>query len=154
MPSKPETSYIKLINDELARLAPEIYFEKTHNEYRGGTFDVYYEAAINNVMWVEYKWYDSLAPVVDLLVPIKRPKMTPLQQEWGKRAKQNALTALVVIGFKPKASRFSRGVILRDWTRSLPRDEVFRRSLDKTAMAEALINLLYGEDCAKIPVFD
>lgn len=68
-----------------------IYIEAMANSYRGGTPDHYYEA--ERVLWVEYKWNDSLRPTLMM-------KPTALQTKWLTRADNNRVQVALVMGTK------------------------------------------------------
>lgn len=87
----PENTFINWVNK---RLSSDVYCEKTHNDYRGGTPDVYYEGTSckSRMFWVEYKF---------LKTPPKHsftPKLSQLQKRWLRRNYKNGHYPLVIVG--------------------------------------------------------
>lgn len=103
----PENRFIQNIHK---RLKQGIYREKTHNSFRGGTPDVFYEGKAS-MFWVEYKFL-SVRPKKAFT-----PKLSELQKRWLKRNYENGFDPLVIVGF-PKG-----GVILQTpyvWENQVP----------------------------------
>lgn len=111
MASKPETVFISNVH---GKLHTAVYAEKMHNPYRGGTFDVYYEA-LKDIAWIEYKFIEKLPPTIELWNTKKKPCLSSLQQDWFFRAVNNKKKAFVVLGWGK--NRDKRGIIL-DYTTS------------------------------------
>lgn len=87
--SGPENRFIA----SLHRLLPkEVYAEKMHNPYRGGTFDVWYSGKKRD-LWVEYKWIPSV-PVSAITVP----NLSPLQVAWGRGRAGEGRNVVVIVG--------------------------------------------------------
>ena len=95
MSRKPETGLIGRVHKMLPR---HIDAEKTHNPFRGGIWDVYYESP-NGLLWVEYKWAERLPKVIDLGDPRKKPSLSKLQQTWGEQRVANDIPCAVCAGF-------------------------------------------------------
>lgn len=97
MSSGPENRFIKSINDKLTK---DIYCEKMHNPYRGGTADVWYSGKYD--AWIEYKWITSM-PKKGVLIP----KLSGLQKIWCKDRFTEGRTVFVVVGCPRGAIIFS-----------------------------------------------
>lgn len=89
--AKPESQYIKKIGD---KMPSSITKEKTHNSFRGGIFDMYYEATYG-LLWVEYKWIPAL-PVRPTTMIV--PDMSELQLAWGAERYANNIPCAVLVG--------------------------------------------------------
>ena len=89
MSVKPENAYIKRVHD---RLDAAVHREKTHNRFRRGMPDVYYEGT-QACLWVEYKWHPTRPHTLNVA------KMcSPLQQRWLRRAANNGRPVAVILG--------------------------------------------------------
>lgn len=109
MSSKPETAFTKRVHSKFPeRKMP--HFEKMHNMYRGGTWDVWYSGKDGD-LWVEYKvvkaWPKN-GPVV--------PALTSLQLEWGHHRAKEGRNMMVVVGGPGGAVIFKN----RSWEEGLP----------------------------------
>lgn len=116
----PENRFIGNVHRYLKNL---VYFEKMHNEYRGGTPDVYYEGVF--MFWAEYKYIKK--------VPKRRftPNLSELQKRWLKRNFDAGHNPIVIVGFP----RF--GVILETpdmWERQVSMSEVVLRTYGEIAI--------------------
>lgn len=114
MARKPESTFIKNVHDKLQAAYPEVYPEKTHNPFRGGIPDVWYDSPAGD-MWVEYKWLPKVPSSIDLTGG-DRPWLSPLQARWLDRAACNGRTVAVVVGFK--MDNQTHGIITTDWHRT------------------------------------
>lgn len=94
MSSKPEASFIRSVHKYIPK---ELYTEGMANPYRGGTPDRYYEGN-NGVLWVEYKYFPKLPPVIELTSPKAKVKLSKLQEDWLRRAYNNGLNVAVIAG--------------------------------------------------------
>lgn len=90
---KPENRFILSVHKHIDK--ETIYYEKMANPYRGGTPDVYYEGNQSN-LWIEYKFFPKLPPVLDLAANAKG--LTPLQQDWINRAWGHRRLVGVIVG--------------------------------------------------------
>lgn len=106
MSSGPENRFIKSVNDKLKK---EIYCEKMHNPYRGGTADVWYSGKRD--MWIEYKWINSV-PKKGVLIPA----LSSLQGIWCTNRFNEGRTVFVVVGCPLGAIIFSNPA---EWTDGL-----------------------------------
>ena len=88
MAAKPETAFIKRIHNQFKNVGVTPYFEKMHNAYRGGTWDVWYSGKKGD-MWIEYKWSPKA------LLNMSPPPLTPLQKQWGRRTEKEGKTLRV-----------------------------------------------------------
>lgn len=102
MNSGPENRFIKSVHDKLPK---EIYKEKMHNPYRGGTADVWYSGERD--AWIEYKWIDSV-PKKGVLIPA----LSPLQVIWCTDRFNEGRNVYVVVGCPLGAIVFSNPA---DW---------------------------------------
>lgn len=109
MAVKPETQLIKFVHDHLLAVDDAVYPEKTHNPYRAGIPDVYYDYPGHD-MWIEYKHLDKIPPQIAVALDptdTVKPLMTTLQRKWGERAYANGRIFHTVVGFgKGRARRF------------------------------------------------
>lgn len=122
---KPENRFISQVHKHLPEL---VYREKTNNPYRGGTPDVYYEGS-RDILWVEYKFKQSLPKTVKL-------KLTKLQLRWLHRCYGNGKNCWVILGWKDNNT--TRGVIFTDpsdWERAHDRNSLMDRSLSIQELA-------------------
>jgi hypothetical protein len=125
-----EASYIRAVNKHLPK---EVYTEGMANPYRGGTPDRYYEGPHDD-LWVEYKFYEALPPVIDLLhqTAKTKPKLSKLQQDWLVRAHCNNRKVAVIVGC-PEGGLILPGI---SWGKPIKR-ETFRLGMQtKPAIAE------------------
>lgn len=115
MSTKPETRYYTAVHKLLPK---NLYREKMHNPYRGGTPDVWYSGTADD-LWVEYKYIAK----VPKLAPISMDKLlSPLQLEWLRRRYEEGRNVVVILGSPDGAWVFERlqweGVLLPDDLRS------------------------------------
>ena len=89
MSAKPESTFIRGVHDKFVK-AP--HYEKMHNPYRGGTWDVWYSGLLGD-LWIEYKWMKKYP-----LRGIIHPDLSPLQKNWGWARHQEGRNLAVVIG--------------------------------------------------------
>lgn len=92
MTAKPETAFIKRIHSKFKTIGVAPYFEKMHNAYRGGTWDVWYSGNKGD-MWIEYKWSPKAFQWGILI-----PPLTPLQAKWGRQRENEGRLLRVVYG--------------------------------------------------------
>ena len=89
MSQGPENRLIAAID----RLLPkEIYREKMHNPYRGGTPDKWYSGPRGD-LWIEWKWVPSMSRKGRLI-----PKLSPLQMKWLIGRYTEGRNVAVVVG--------------------------------------------------------
>jgi len=88
---KPETLFTNRLNK---RLPQEVYAEKQHNFYRGGTPDFWY-SGYKADLWVEYKWVKQLPKKES--TPI-RADLSGLQTLWLSDALRKGRNVCVIIG--------------------------------------------------------
>src|SRR5688572_12769484 len=89
MPMGPENRLINAIKKELGS---DVYSEKMHNAYRGGTPDVWYSGRGGD-LWVEWKWAASI-PKSGVIVP----NLSELQKQWLRRRNDEGRRVAVVVG--------------------------------------------------------
>lgn len=119
MSSKPETRFYQSIHKLLPK---ELYSEKMHNPFRGGTPDVWYSGTLDD-LWVEYKWI-ATAPV---RASIKMTNLlSPLQQQWIECRYAEGRNVVVVLGC-PKGAHVFEGLA---WRKNLPPGIDWRTKLE------------------------
>ena len=99
MSSKPESTFSRSIHKYLP---PEVYYEKMHNPFRGGTFDFWYSGVKD--MWVEYKFIQLPKKPETLILPA----LSQLQIVWATERSQEGRNLAVIVGCK------DGGVVFRD----------------------------------------
>ena len=99
MAAKPETNYIGRVHKALS----DVYHEKNHNTYRGGTADCWYSGDAGD-LWVEYKYVPKLPKRTEFLIP----DLSALQARWLGNRLDEGRNVAVILG-TPKG-----GVIFRD----------------------------------------
>lgn len=95
----PENQMLKRVSNGLQNTL-QFYVEKNHNQYRGGTFDLYIENGLGKMMWVEGKFH-KIKIVEGKRYDMHRAyqMLTPIQRAWGARAVRNGINAQVLVGF-------------------------------------------------------
>lgn len=133
MARKPETTFIASIHAKL----PRVYFEKNHNEYLGGTADVFY-SGIFGPLWIEYKFI----PRIPVRVPVKA-NLSELQRKWLEDRHAEGRRVAVIIGCK------EGGVWLEkeDWGRELPPDEFRERLVTRATLANRIHSITGDSPC-------
>ena len=99
----PENRFIQRVHKHLPK---EIYREKMHNAYRGGTPDVWYSGKAAD-LWVEYKWVAKM-PRHGVV-----PALSALQLGWLQKRVDEGRHCWVIVGVG------SDGIVLedpREWT--------------------------------------
>lgn len=142
MAVKPETQLIGNVHKGLDAADDYIYYEKTHNPYRSGIPDVYYDYPGYD-LWVEYKFMDKV-PKQLCLRSESKPPVSRLQRHWIERAARNGRQVLVVIGFgKGSAQRY---LVIRPyeliWDHSVPREKIEPRLIDRNRLVELYLDIL------------
>ena len=115
MARKPENTFIASVH---RHLGTSVYREKTNNPYLGGTPDLYYEGN-RGALWVEYKWFDTVPPQVELV----DKKLSRLQQSWLRRCHGNERPCAVIVGC-PSGGTIYPGL---SWEQTLPRADFMER---------------------------
>lgn len=90
MAAQPEANFIQRINKAIPK---EVYREKMHNPYRGGTPDVWYSGDYGD-LWVEYKFISK---------EIKRSfkaDLSALQIKWLRSRFDEGRVVAVIVGYK------------------------------------------------------
>jgi hypothetical protein len=90
MTAKAETNFANSVHKYLT---PNVYAEKMHNPYRGGTPDFYFEG-IGRSVWAEYKFV-VLPKRADTYIV---PNLSALQKDWLERNRQNGGAPVVIVG--------------------------------------------------------
>ena len=91
--SQPETRYTASVHKHLPPKR-QLHWEKNHNQYRGGTADVWYSGFLDD-LWAEYK-YDANFPVRDRFFV---PDCSPLQFDWLRGRYKEGRNVRVIQGF-------------------------------------------------------
>ena len=89
--SKPETRYYTAVHKLLPR---NLYREKMHNPFRGGTADVWYSGYLDD-LWVEFKWLAKLPKVASVRLD---KLLSPLQQQWLTGRHEEGRNTVVILG--------------------------------------------------------
>lgn len=110
MAAKPETALIKRVHTKFKTVGVTPYYEKMHNAYRGGTWDVWYSGKKGD-MWIEYKW--SPKKLVDTVIP----PLTPLQQKWGRQRFTEGRDLRVIYGCPTGCLLYSNTM---EWEEGIP----------------------------------
>ncbi len=108
MGSKPETLFIAAVRK---RLPEHIHTEKQYNPLRGGPYDLYVEST-GGILWIEFKFTQTLPPVLNLIKQTTSPKLSDLQQKWGERLVQNGIPNAVITGWQD--GRKKVGWVMKD----------------------------------------
>lgn len=119
----PESRFIHSVHEKLPK---EVYREKMHNVYRGGTFDVWYSGKARD-LWIEYKWVGSI-PKKGTIVP----DLSMLQLKWGRGRQGEGRNVFVVVGCP------DGGVLLKStqWEEGVSVEEFRKALLTKSALAK------------------
>lgn len=107
---KPESRLIKSVHD---LVHPDVYREKFHNTYRGGTPDCYY-LGFEADAWIEWKWVPRLSKKIIV------PDLSQLQKVWLVRAHDRGAQVFAVVGSPDGCVVFSSPA---EWQRGRARDE-------------------------------
>lgn len=129
MTAKPETTFITAIHKPLAH---ELYHEKMHNPYRGGTPDVWYSGCDGD-LWVEYKFVASVSPKSKAVVP----DLSALQSKWLELRYLEHRNVAVILGI----GRIG-GVIYRDreWEVPLSGEQLLQRVVSRSEISRWILN--------------
>ena len=101
----PENTFIKNVNKLIPK---EIYREKMHNPYRGGTPDMWYSGRTGD-LWIEYKWLSTLPKLV-------LPNLSELQKVWLRDRSSEGRSVAVVVGSPTGCIWFAKP---RQWEKGL-----------------------------------
>lgn len=128
---KPENQFIASVHRHLAPREP--HWEKMHNEYRGGTADVWY-SGFKSDLWIEYKFLPRIPQrgVIRLCkTDIKNPILSILQQNWLHERYEEGRAVYVIVGCP------SGGVVLRDleWMHEIPVAAFVKRMETRKSLA-------------------
>jgi hypothetical protein len=132
MPRKPENTFISGVHDSLPPVN-ELYREKMHNPYRGGTADWWYSGAALD-LWSEYKFVEAL-PVQDSTLVI--PDLSPLQKLWLSGRHKEGRHVIVVLGTKTGAVVFKTP---QEWEGGLPKSACEARRVSRAGLADLIVN--------------
>jgi hypothetical protein len=105
--TKPESNFIAGVHKHIPK---SLHHEKMNNPYRGGTADVWYSGARND-LWIEYKFVPKLPKAVDV-----KTDLSVLQLQWLRGRYEEGRSVAVVIGCP------AGGVLLQHlaWERAVP----------------------------------
>jgi hypothetical protein len=132
MASGPENRFIRSLNTKLPK---EVYAEKMHNPYRGGTFDCWYSGRSGD-LWVEYKWIPSV-PKTAFVVP----ELSPLQRMWGSGRFGEGRKVRVIVGCPDGGVIFDTPYM---WEGGLSAADFRKRILTKPAIVAWLVKETTG----------
>lgn len=91
MSKKPETRFYTAVHKALP---PDVYREKFHNMYRGGTPDCWYSGSAAD-LWVEYKWIARLNKRAPIDIS---QSLSPLQLRWLGERYEEGRNVVVILG--------------------------------------------------------
>lgn len=91
MSNKPETNFCNAVHKLLPK---EVYREKMHNLYRGGTADMWYSGSADD-LWVEYKYIKDPPKKAAMVI---RKELSPLQILWLKGRYKEGRNVVVILG--------------------------------------------------------
>lgn len=128
----PENRFIYAVH---RLLPPNVYREKMHNPYRGGTFDVWYSGRFTD-LWIEYKWIAKAPKKVRAV-----PALEPLQLKWGVGRHEEGRSVFVVVGCPDGGVVFPR----KAWEEGVSAEEFRRTLLTKFALAKWIFDFATGE---------
>lgn len=92
--ANPEATFTAAVH---RHLPSTVHAEGMANPFRRGTPDKYYDGPSGD-LWVEYKYWDTLPAVVDLLHDRSHHTLTTLQADWLRRRYLNGGNAIVILG--------------------------------------------------------
>lgn len=139
MSAQPEGQYIAKIGK---KLPDYVTAEKTHNSFRGGIFDMYYESP-RGLLWVEYKWIPKM-PVRDKTMIV--PDMSDLQLQWGLERHTNNIPCAVIVGIGK--GRDSQGLWFDNphvWSTGMSAKQARVVSLTNQGMADKILSSIRRE---------
>jgi len=92
-------------------------------------------------LWVEYKFYPKLPPVIELCNLAKSTNLSKLQQQWLQRAYNNRVPVAVILGWG--SGRQQRGIMFNDksWTLAWEREELVAEELTNEQMAAEIARI-------------
>ena len=132
MAIKPETRFTISVNNKLSKHIPHI--EKMHNEYRGGTWDVWYSGDKGDC-WIEYKYLSTL-PIRRTTKPMEL--LSALQIFWGLSRHAEGRRTIVIVGCA------SGGLWLPTpiWQQEFTPDEFYELLLTRQQIADKIYELV------------
>lgn len=138
MATKPEAAFVKSVNKHLPSV---VYHEGMANDYRGGTPDRYYEGNFYH-LWIEYKWFKVVPPVIELANTKAKTCLSSLQQRWLNRAFFNGQPVAVIVGFR------DGGVIMpgNSWDNRLPRDDFMKLVKTRKEIAQWITQVVHKDE--------
>ena len=95
MAAKPETRLYQRINNKLSITTTA---EKTHNPYRAGIADFYYDTPHGDG-WCEYKYQPTKFKVFTFDEAFEK-LLSSNQRRWMKQRKDNGRRVCIIVGFK------------------------------------------------------
>lgn len=128
MARKPEATFVGSIHRHLD--LEQVHAEGMANDYRGGTPDKYYDGTRGDI-WVEYKFLQTIPPIIDLRSKTQKVVLSALQAQWINRRAKNGGNAYVIVGCK------EGGVILThgQWNEPIARKDFIDRLLTRKELA-------------------
>lgn len=121
--------------------AQGLYALKLALPYSSGIADSWYSGPARD-LWVEYKWYATLPPVIDLRAGAQ-PKLSRLQQQWLEARHAEGRNVAVVVACSGGAVIFP-GVT---WHKAITRDEFVERAVTPKAVSEYITEFIRGRAC-------
>lgn len=132
MSRKPENTFLQSVHRHLAPSKP--HFEKMHNEYRGGTADVWYSGTKADI-WIEYKFLPRKPQRGDVHLcnpNVKAPILSRLQQNWLRDRHVEGRSVYVIVGCS------DGGVIMSglEWENPIPATVFNERIASRKELAD------------------
>ena len=119
----------------VTRLLPdEVYYEKNHNPYHGGTPDLYIEGPAG-VAWIEGKHFLTWPRTLDLT----HSALTRLQQDWLDRAHYHGINCAVLVGCQ------QHGLLLQGrtaWTTPITREDFLAQRQTRAELADQITRMV------------
>jgi hypothetical protein len=133
---KPETVFIVRVHQYLPL---KVHREAMGTGFSNGTPDRYYEG-IAASLWTEYKYLSTIPPLINLMNPKAKVKLSTLQQKWLLRATNNGQNTSVIVGCK------TGGVILTnlEWVNPIPRVDFLARIKTRKEIAAWIARITIG----------
>jgi len=135
---KPEATYKNSIHKYINK--SNVYFASMGGGYVAGIPDVYYEGNAG-CLWVEWKNFQVLPREICLLNQSGAAKLSPLQQQWLRRANKNNINTAVICGSPEGGCVFPKNL----WEGLLSRESFINTTLNRKEIAEWITNQVYKE---------
>jgi hypothetical protein len=136
--TKPETVFTNAVHRHLPPLS-QLYREKMHNPYRGGTFDYWYSGKTAD-LWIEYKFI--VLPARSTTVIRMEDLLSPLQREWGRGRAREGRNVWVIVGHRAGGVVLSQGEAR--FSARFTTDEFALQTRSRQSIADAIVSFVQG----------